>query len=291
MDDFPFHNYPTTNCHLSVPVAQPKATLAALLSRRASRGQAALYSLPATLVRRSGAVFVLGETNSAACGGTGNVSDVLASALWVVDYLAEMSKVGVWVANFHGGPHGAYKPVGIAPGGGVVAAPLLYGLWLFSEAVAGEGVRWLHTTEKRHGAPLLGGNSAVHAALGRDRATNRTTLRLLLCAKETDEKIKHLPVSVSLQLDAKLLTTDDNATFAADMRVLHSPNGMLATTNITYAGQSIDIDGNRVGERGLESVSITRVAGSTVLTIGPIEMKPGSASLVVAQRANVESLY
>eukprot|EP01048_Picozoa_sp_COSAG05_P007598 COSAG05_NODE_540_length_8845_cov_13.872742_4_plen_223_part_00 len=48
-----------------------------------------------------------GETNSISCGGAPGVSDTYASTLWVLDYLAEMSKAGVVGANFHGGPDDA----------------------------------------------------------------------------------------------------------------------------------------------------------------------------------------
>ena len=77
-------------------------TVNQLAARAATRLQAMLYKPFVTAVHRRGLPFVLGEANSASCGGQPNISDTFLSTLWAVDYMSEMSKVGVDAIYFHG---------------------------------------------------------------------------------------------------------------------------------------------------------------------------------------------
>lgn len=88
--------------------------------------------------------FVVGEGNSASCGGMPGVSDTMTSALWALDFLPGVSKAGGQAMNFHGGPEGPYAAIAFnssAPGVPTVR-PLFYGLLAFSELV-GNHSRWI----------------------------------------------------------------------------------------------------------------------------------------------------
>jgi hypothetical protein len=110
----------------------------------------------------------LDETNSASCGGQDGVSNTLASALWVVNYLLNSGRQGIAGVNVHGGlaacrgysplcvpgatgPDPATAPgvepiadlsLGAAPniGGQLTVQPDFYGLLLVHQL---EGGRWL----------------------------------------------------------------------------------------------------------------------------------------------------
>ena len=62
------------------------------------------------LAHKRGLLFRVGEMNSIACDGEAGVSDTFASALWVVDALFELAKVGVDGVNIHGDPYDVYGP-------------------------------------------------------------------------------------------------------------------------------------------------------------------------------------
>eukprot|EP00659_Diplonema_papillatum_P002609 gene2609-4048_t len=90
--------------------------------------------------------FVLGEGNSASCGGIPDVSDTFAAALWVMDYLPYLSKAGYHGMNFHGGASGGYTPV-VIKDGLLSVQPLYYGLLGFAQLTA-NGATWLSSDVK-----------------------------------------------------------------------------------------------------------------------------------------------
>ena len=56
--------------------------------------------------------FLLGEANSASCGGQEGVSNAMASALWAVDFMMAMAQINVSRINFHGGGNAQYSWLG-----------------------------------------------------------------------------------------------------------------------------------------------------------------------------------
>ncbi|KAI1820808.1 glycoside hydrolase family 79 protein [Xylaria intraflava] len=59
---------------------------------------------------QSGIKYVLGETNSISCQGSFNISDVMASAVWAVDYVMYLSSLEVSRVHFHMGTRYRYSP-------------------------------------------------------------------------------------------------------------------------------------------------------------------------------------
>lgn len=58
----------------------------------------------------SGIEYVIGETNSISCQGAFNISDVMASAVWAVDYTMYLSSLKVSRVHFHMGTRYRYSP-------------------------------------------------------------------------------------------------------------------------------------------------------------------------------------
>lgn len=132
------HRYATSTCS-GKPVSADE-----LLSDAASRGKVDAYRGHINASIAAGVPFVIGEGNSASCGGQPGVSDTLSSALWALDFLPTLSKAGARRMNFHGGPGGSYPPIAFLSDGQLQARPLYYGLHLFSDLVANYS-RWLET--------------------------------------------------------------------------------------------------------------------------------------------------
>lgn len=62
----------------------------------------------ADTARAAGLPAHLGETNTVACSGRAGVSDAFAAALWSLDWMFGLARVGISRANFHGGPAYSY---------------------------------------------------------------------------------------------------------------------------------------------------------------------------------------
>jgi hypothetical protein len=159
------HFYPLTRCGGRRPTIQQLLSAATLDSEA---------RLAATMVEASRVLGVpvrLDETNSVSCGGQDGVSNTLASALWMVEYLATLAQGGVngvgiqggladcrgytplCVAGAHG-PDAATAPgidkvadaslgAAVSLGGRLAVQPDFYGLLLVHEL---EGGRWLRCT-------------------------------------------------------------------------------------------------------------------------------------------------
>jgi hypothetical protein len=156
------HFYPLTRCGGASP------TIAQLLSASTLDAEASLAARAAAVGRALDLPVRLDETNSASCGGQDGVSNTLASALWIIEYLVTVAQRGVAGVGVQGGlaacrgytplcvPGAAGAGVGTAPGidptadaslgaapsadGRLAAQPEFYGLLLVRTL---EGGRWL----------------------------------------------------------------------------------------------------------------------------------------------------
>jgi len=103
------HRYPLWRCHL--PSSSPLyATLPHLLEPTASRGLADSVIRYARLAHIRNMPLRIDEINSVSCGGVRGISDTFASALWTLDTLFELARVGVDGVNFHTFAGAAYAP-------------------------------------------------------------------------------------------------------------------------------------------------------------------------------------
>jgi hypothetical protein len=164
------HFYPLTRCGGARP------TIDQLLSPATVEAEAQLGATAVAAARALRVPVRLDETNSASCGGQDGVSNTLASALWIVEYLVTVAQRGVAGVGIQGGlaacrgytpvcvPGAAGAAAGTAPGidpvadaslgaapadhGRLAAQPDFYGLLLVHEL---EGGRWLPLTTNQHG--------------------------------------------------------------------------------------------------------------------------------------------
>jgi hypothetical protein len=159
------HFYPLTRCDGRRP------TITQLLSASTLATEARFAATTVAASRTLGLPVRLDETNSASCGGQDGVSNTLASALWVIEYLVTVAQHGVSGVGIQSGLAACegYTPIcvpgakGAAAGttpridpiadaslgaaasrdGRLTAQPEFYGLLLVHEL---EGGQWLPST-------------------------------------------------------------------------------------------------------------------------------------------------
>ncbi len=130
-----FHRYPLS-C-FARPGSPKHASIANLMTPYASRGLARTVAGFVALAHARGLRFRVDELNSVSCGGVRGVSDTFASALWALDTLFELAKVGVDGVNVHTLPGVAYEPFSFTRQHGrwsAVVHPMYYGLLMFARA-------------------------------------------------------------------------------------------------------------------------------------------------------------
>jgi hypothetical protein len=130
------HRYPLQMCYF--PAASPQyPSVAHILAPAASRG---LADSVAPLVRAAHSRHValrIDEMNTVSCGGAPGVSNAFASALWALDAVFQMARVGVDGVNIHTYPHAPYELFTFTHADGKWSgsvAPEYYGLLMFAKA-------------------------------------------------------------------------------------------------------------------------------------------------------------
>lgn len=141
------HTYPLQEC--ATPLVAPTyPTLSNLLAPRAAEGLAQRLAPTIRLAHARGLPLRVDEINSVSCGGAPGVSNTFASALWVLDTMFAMARVGVDGINIHTFQRATYRLFDMRRRGDHWAgrvAPEYYGLLLFAEA-APAGSRLLSVT-------------------------------------------------------------------------------------------------------------------------------------------------
>lgn len=248
------HNYPTSTCSLGRKV-KPVVRTQDILSRTASATQAILYGPFIKAAHKRGLAFVLGEVNSASCGGQENVSDTFASTLWAMDYMAEMSKKGADMVNFHGNGQ-FYAPFNFeAKSENFQVRPLYYGMLAFAEAVP-HGSQWIDTrVDYGRDFPTSKPNSYAHAAV--HTATQRLTFIFIL--KEMGTEPEH-SFNIHATFGSKVCGSSSRI-LNASLRRLEPKDSVCplqAKNGLFYAGQTFDgsMDGRLTGKRVEEVIQI-----------------------------------
>jgi hypothetical protein len=130
------HRYPLRAC-ITNPRLPGYATIAGLLSDQASSGTAQQLAPFVAVAHRHGVAFRLDELNSASCGGKGGVSNAFASALWMLDTLFNLARIGVDGVNVHTYSGAAYASFSVKHTGHRWEAfvhPEYYGMLMFTRA-------------------------------------------------------------------------------------------------------------------------------------------------------------
>jgi hypothetical protein len=147
------HRYPLQLCF--TPHRSPRyPTLARLLGPSSSIGLADSFAPYAALAGATGHPLRIDELNTVSCGADPSISKTFASALWALDTLFEMVRVGVHGVNLHTFPGAGYELFRITRARGrwqAVVEPEYYGLMLFARA-APSGSRLLTVMNAARGA-------------------------------------------------------------------------------------------------------------------------------------------
>jgi Glycosyl hydrolase family 79 C-terminal beta domain len=130
------HRYPLQLCFTGTR-SPHYPTIAHLLSAAASTGLAASFGSQVAVAHARGRALRVDELNSVSCGADPAVSYTFASALWVLDTLFEMARVGVDGVNIHTFPGAGYELYSLRFTGGrweASISPEYYGLLMFAAA-------------------------------------------------------------------------------------------------------------------------------------------------------------
>lgn len=177
-----FHRYPLHRCF--TPRTSPAyPTIPNLLAPAAASGPADSLSGAVRVAHAHGLALRSDELNSVSCGGARGVSDTFASALWILDTLFNMARVGVDGVNVHTFRDAIYEPFAFAHSGGRWTAqvrPMYYGMLMFARA-APPGSRLLATAVRGRSAVTVW---ATRAPDGRVRVVliNRSRRRWVTTA-------------------------------------------------------------------------------------------------------------
>jgi hypothetical protein len=221
------HRYPLQNCFVkaSSPVYP---TIARLLAPGSSTGLADGFAPLVAIARARQVPIRIDELNSISCGPLPSVSYTFASALWVLETMFEMARVGVGGVNIHTFPGAGYELFRLRRGQASVA-PEYYGLLLF-QAAAPAGARLLKVA--------LAGRSPVRAwaTLGPDGRT-----RVVLV---DDDPARAAVVGLRVP----------GARGNARLERLRAP-GLAAQGGVIVGGQRFGLDGRLTGRRHVFSVT------------------------------------
>jgi hypothetical protein len=126
-----FHAYPLKHC-----TPGKVLTMSQLLAPAATSGFAQAQAQYVAAAHKYGKLARLDEINGITCGGYGGVSNAFGSALWVLDTLFELEKVGVDGVNIQTVPGSVQEIFGpvVGDGGSMVVHPEFYGMMMFAQA-------------------------------------------------------------------------------------------------------------------------------------------------------------
>jgi len=130
------HRYPLNRCFTPV-TSSTYPTIGHLLASASSAGLADTIAEDVVIAHAHGVPLRVDELNSVACEGKRGVSNTFASALWVLDTLFQMARVGVDGVNIHTLPGAEYQPFELTRVKGSWRGrvePEYYGMLMFTEA-------------------------------------------------------------------------------------------------------------------------------------------------------------
>ena len=206
------HAYPVQTCFVA-PSSPEFPTVAHLLAPSATTGLADIFAPYAALAHSHHLPLRIDEINTDSCGDAPGVSNAFVSALWALDTLFELARVGVDGVNIHTYPDATYQLFTFAHAGRRWSAsvdPEYYGLQMFAQA-APPGSRLIATTTTNAQGLI------VWATRGADHRT-----RVVLINESSDRR----PVALSAPGGGP-----------ATLERLRAP-GLTSTTGVTLGGQS-----------------------------------------------------
>lgn len=118
------HYYPMTNCHSG------QNTAAELISTSTMAKETYMLAQVKAAAAVAKVPFIIGETNSASCGGIPGIGDTYASALWAASWIMTGAEHGAHAMYFNGSLSDCivYTPLCTTGGTQYTARPVYYGL-------------------------------------------------------------------------------------------------------------------------------------------------------------------
>jgi hypothetical protein len=247
-----FHRYPLHRCFTGRREST-YPTIPNLLAANASTRPASSLQMAVRVAHIHGLTLRADELNSVSCGGKRGVSDTFASALWALDTLFNMARIGVDGVNIHTFRNAVYQPFSFTHSRGGWRAhvePMYYGMLMFARA-APTGSRLLPTYPASSQALRIWATRASNGTVRVTVINDSPTSRLVLAIRPP------------------------RATGAATLERLTAP-ALRSTTGVRIAGQTF-------GDTTM-TAELTRSNDTT--TLQPIqhryviELTPASAALL-----------
>ncbi len=244
------HRYPLQQC--GMPAASSKyPTIANILSPAASAGLADSVVPYVANAHAHGDAIRIDEMNTVSCGGARGVSNAFVSALWTVDALFEMARVGVDGVNIHTYRGATYELFTFKLTNGTwtaYVAPQYYGLLLFAQA-APPGSRLQSVAGTGHATPSDGTRRGSIGSPIRAWAT-----------RARDGRTRVVLINDDTRHARTVVVRAAGVAGAASVERLLAP-GVHATSGVTLGGQSFGAattTGLLAGVPQITSVSATR---------------------------------
>ncbi|GKZ86188.1 hypothetical protein AnigIFM56816_001240 [Aspergillus niger] len=241
------HEYMGANCHYTGAGPTIEDTL---FDRTNMLSRVWYHDYLGNATAKSGIKYVIGETNSISCQGAFNISDVMASAVWAVDYVMYLSSLKVSRVHFHMGTRYRYSPWQpiVYNDSAPHVNPMYYGN-LFNAAVFAGGNKQTEVlvNETNFGAYAVYKSGSLDAIV----AVNLNIWNSTLDPVARPYTALALP---EIWKDAKVSR-------------LTSP-GVDIAGNITFAGQYVDENARIVGQKIYDKVTGGKVlvgAGEAIL--------------------------
>jgi hypothetical protein len=249
------HKYPLQTCFVP-PAKVQYPTIAHMLDPVASRGLADSIARFVAAAHARHVALRVDEMNSDSCGAAPGVSDAFASALWALDAVFQMARVGADGVNLHSYPSATYQLFKFTHRDGrwsAFVAPEYYGLEMFAQAAPAR-------------ARLLG----VSGALGKVRpwATRAPdgTLHIVLINEDTAASRTVAVRLPGVSRPATLTRLLGSAVSASTGVTLGGQTYGSATSTGTLAGRSTVVV---VKKTGFGYVVTVPPASAAMLTIAP----------------------
>jgi Glycosyl hydrolase family 79 C-terminal beta domain len=189
-----------------------------------------------------GVPYVIGETNSISCQGQAGISDVFGAALWSIDYVLYVATLHVSRIYFHMGTpyrYSAWQPI---TDNGTAAHPkaLYYGNLFTSTALAGGNKQVTLLVNETH----LTSYGIYDACEEGAKLTGVAVINLNMWnSTQPAGQRPYTEVNLPSEFQGRDLS----------IRRLTAP-GVELTGNITFAGRSVALNGDIVGDEVLERV-------------------------------------
>ncbi|HWC85895.1 MAG TPA: glycosyl hydrolase family 79 C-terminal domain-containing protein [Solirubrobacteraceae bacterium] len=233
------HRYPLKHCSSAARVTIPE-----ILSDASSTGLAASVAGAVATAHRRGVGLRIDEMSAISCGGVAGISNSFATALWSLDALFAMARVGVDGVNMQTAPRSFNEIFTISQAGGAWQAavhPAYYGLLMFAQA-APPGSRLLR----------ISGSSGSQLRAWATRATNGDVRVVLINNSLTGASVVKLGVP---------------ATGTATLERLLAPSPR-ASQRVTLGGQSFGPETSTGLLAGSSDLTFAKpVAGRYLVTV------------------------